>query len=363
MTAVPCVLVMGAGSGGANNLIRSIREAKEPIRVIGCHENSFLLWKSTADRNYLVPESYAPHFGSVLRELIAAEDVRLVIPTTDTHVRTLSDLRDKLSPCLFVPSPETVALCQDKYALTTHLALCDVAVPPTRDVRTLDDLAEIFQTLRPDPWLWCRARVGSGSLAALPVRTVEQAVAWIRYWEDMRGVPVASFTLAEYLPGRDFACQSIWRSGELVLLKTTERLSYFQGSAGPSGVSSIGAVHRTVYDPRIAELSAAAVFAVDSDACGAFSIDIKEDTQGRPCVTEINAGRFLTGATIFDATGQHNMTLTYVQLALGKMPRIDSVYDAAEGCYMVRDLDTLPDIFRPGNAGAEFVDVSRAPLG
>jgi carbamoyl-phosphate synthase large subunit len=179
----------------------------------------------------------------------------------------------------------------------------------------------------------------------------------------MRGVPVASFTLAEYLPGRDFACQSIWRSGELVLLKTTERLSYFQGSAGPSGVSSIGAVHRTVYDPRIAELSAAAVFAVDSDACGAFSIDIKEDTQGRPCVTEINAGRFLTGATIFDATGQHNMTLTYVQLALGKMPRIDSVYDAAEGCYMVRDLDTLPDIFRPGNAGAEFVDVSRAPLG
>ena len=37
-------------------------------------------------------------------------------------------------------------------------------------------------------------------------------------------MPVTAFVLSEYLPGRDFGCQSVWKDGKLVLIKTYERL-------------------------------------------------------------------------------------------------------------------------------------------
>ncbi len=72
-------------------------------------------------------------------------------------------------------------------------------------------------------------------MGATLVKSAEQARGWIRYFQEMRRVPVTSFTLSEYLPGRDFACQSLWKDGDLILIKTVERLSYFWGWARPSG--------------------------------------------------------------------------------------------------------------------------------
>src|SRR5262249_45089280 len=138
-----------------------------------------------------------------------------------------------------------------------------------------------------------------------------------------------------------------------------ERLSYFGGGSAPSGVSSVGGIHKTIRHPRVAEISAAAVRAIDSRASGAFSVDLKETVEGQPCITEINVGRMLSGTPIFDLVGKHNMTLTYARLALGDPLAIVDPYDAAEGHYMVRDLDTLPDIFRGEDLLAAIEDVRR----
>jgi carbamoyl-phosphate synthase large subunit len=74
-------------------------------------------------------------------------------------------------------------------------------------------------------------------------------------------------------------------------------------------------------------------------------VNLKDDARGAARITEINAGRFLSGTGLFDLTGRHNMALTYVRLALGEPVQIEQVYDVAEDYYMVRDLDTLPGIF------------------
>ena len=113
----------------------------------------------------------------------------------------------------------------------------------------------------------------------------------MHYWDAMRGVPVTAFTVSEYLPGRDFLCQSLWRKGRLILVNTFERLSYFGGENSPSGVSSLSSLAKTVVDHRIVDVCRAAVEAVDHRASGAFSVDLKEDARGTPCITEINAGR------------------------------------------------------------------------
>ena len=353
------VLVTRAGTGSSNNLIRGLRTAMADLTVIGCHSDRFHLRRSQADRNYLIPTLDHPNLENALRFVAAKERVDLVIPTTDDDVRMVSGLRASLPCRVFLPAPATVALCQDKYALAARLEVLGVPVPRTFAISQLAEIEEIFAQLAPPSRMWRRIRTGTGSLWATAVRSVEQARSWIKYWADMRGIAVTDFTLSEYLPGRDFACQSVWKGGRVVLLKTTERVSYFGGAGGPSGVSSIGGIHKTVREPEVVDVCLAAVRAVDPGATGAFSVDLKADRRGRPCVTEINVGRFLTGSPIFDLTGKHNMTATYVRLALDEPVQIDEPYDVAEGYYMIRDLDTLPEILHADELSEGIEDARR----
>ena len=355
------ILVTRAGSGASNNLIRSVRADGLPITVVGCQDDAFYLRKSAAERNYLIPPVGTPRFIDALRTIVRREHIDLILPTTDVDVRILSERRSVFRDVLFLPRHSTVAQCQDKYALTVTLSRRGVPVPATKSVRSLDGLTAVFRALGSHSRVWCRARHGTGSVGATPVRTVAQARAWISYWRDMRGVPAHRFTISEYLPGRDFACQSLWQNGRLLLIKTTERISYFRGDSGPSGVSSIGAVHKTVRDPRVADVAERAVRAVDASASGAFSVDLKENRDGVPCVTEINVGRLLTGTPIFDLTGRHNMAATYVRLGLGQRVMIDDAYDAVEDFYMIRDLDALPDIVHRTGLTEGIVDLRMPP--
>jgi hypothetical protein len=339
------VLVTGAGTGATNNLVRSLRAGGPSLCIVGCHSDPFFLRKSSAHHNYLLPARHHPGFARALRYVVERAKIDVVIPTTDDDVRLLSDLRAEFGGRVFLPCAKTIALCQDKYALSETLRDRGVPVPTTWAVTDLGMVEELFRRLHATPRLWCRSRHGTGSAAAIPVTTPAQARAWMSYWDEVRGVPITAFTLSEYLPGRDFACQTLWNAGTPILAKTTERLSYFGGRNSPSGTSSIGGLHKTVNVPHVVETSLTAVHAVDPLASGAFSVDLKEDATGRPCVTEINVGRFLTGTPIFDLTGKHNMSLTYVHLALKERIDIEHVYDVVEDYYMIRDLDAMPDVF------------------
>jgi carbamoyl-phosphate synthase large subunit len=243
---------------------------------------------------------------------------------------------------VFLPRTAVVELCQDKYALTAALRRGGVPVPRTYLVRRPGDVAALFRRLGPARSIWCRIRTGHGGLGALLVKTPAQARSWIAYWAGMRGVGPGMFTLSEYLPGRDFSCQSLWRDGTLVLTKTFERLIPLGG--GP-GSLSVAALAKTVHEPRVAEVCAAAIRAVDRRASGVFCFDLREDARGVPCITEINAGRFGLSMSVCDLVGKHSMAATYVRLALDAPSNVKDEYDSAEGYYMVRDLDTLTAIF------------------
>src|SRR5262249_56371533 len=112
-----------------------------------------------------------------------------------------------------------------------------------------------------------------------------QAANWIAYWREMRGVPACAFTIAESLPGRDFACQSLWKDGALVLVKTVERLSYFGGGSQPSGTSSIAALAKTIVDTRVVDISVAAVPAPGGPVTRALSLHPHENPPDAPCLT------------------------------------------------------------------------------
>jgi carbamoyl-phosphate synthase large subunit len=130
----------------------------------------------------------------------------------------------------------------------------------------------------------------------------------------------------------------------MLLASTFERLGCFGADNTPSGVSSLSSLAKTVVEPDVVALCRRAIRAIAPGASGAFSIDVKEDEDGRPHITEINAGRFFTAMTAFDRVLKHRMVLTFVRLALGEPPAFREEYDAVDGYYMVRDIDVAPGI-------------------
>ena len=215
------LLITGAGTGASNNLVRSLRGGDPSLRIVGVNSDRFVLKKSLADRRYLLPSAESDEFTAALLALVERERIALVIPTSDLEVSALSEAREALGPRCFLPDRAAIARCQDKHALTAHLAAHAIPIADTRPVTDVDALPDLFARLGGSPPFWCRARTGSRSLGAAPVRSPEQARAWMLYWEEMRGVPVTSFIVSEYLPGRDFLCQSLWKDGALLLVRLT----------------------------------------------------------------------------------------------------------------------------------------------
>jgi hypothetical protein len=273
------ILLPGAGTGAGNNLIRSLREDYPGLVVIGTHDDRFTLRNSKANRNYLLARAGNPRFTDALRTIIERERIDLLIPHTAGDVDTVSGLRDVLPCRTFLPSKATIERCQDA--------------------------RELGEFLR------------------------------------AHGVP--AITAPDDLTGRDFACQSLWKDGRLVLIKTVERLAYLGGAAGAGG--TVESLAKTVNAPGVVEFCADVIRMLDPDATGAFSIDLREDRVGTLRIAEINAGCFTTMLNFFDLTGRHNMSATYVRLALGETVDIDDPYDVAEDRYFVRGIDTLPAIF------------------
>jgi hypothetical protein len=342
----PRLLIMGAGSAAAENLIHTLRRVEPSLVLIGCNEDRFVLKHSAAEVRYLVPSATTREFMPRVSSLVRAGRIDLVIPTADQHVLALSRGRRLLSRKAFLPAHSTVELCRDKYALTTALRRRSLPAPATYRVSRLDTIERIFARFGNPARLWCRPRTGTCARGGGVVSSPAQARSWIRLWEEMQGIPASSFTLAEYLPGREILCQSVWHRGRLILANTFERLSYFGVDNILSGVTSLSSLAKTVVEPGVVELCRRAIRAVAPQASGAFSIDVKEDAAGRPNITEINAGRFFMAMTAFDCVLKHSIALTYVRLALGEVPELREEYDAVEDYYMVRDLDMAPGVFR-----------------
>jgi carbamoylphosphate synthase large subunit len=340
--ARPHVLVTGAGSGRANNLIRSLQSAPGAFEVTGCNHDPFLLRRSEASWSFRAPDPSDPGFAAACQPIIHSRYIDLIMPSSDEDALALAKTADALACRTYLPAVETIEICQDKFALYQILRSHDVPVPETFAVRDRRDVVDSFRRLDRHPLLWCRMRHGSGSKGATKVKDPEQAWSWITYWNDMRQTPIEEFTLSEYLPGRDYNVQGLWDEGENVLIKMCERLSYLDGQNRPSGMSSTPALAKTLCDDRILDLCDNAVRTIAPKASGVFNLDVKKDVRGQAKITEINAGRFAMITNIYDFTGEHNMVHAYVRLALGQPPQITRVRDIEPDHYLIREYDSRP---------------------
>lgn len=339
------ILLTGAGSGGGENLIRSLRAGSVPLEIYGSNMDEHVLARSGADKKVYLPSAGKEEYTEALARVVRREGIELVIPNNDTEVGRLSQDRERIPCTVFLPPKDTVTVCQDKLQMHRIFEGAGIAQASYRGLESLDDI-EAFMADFPCDRYWIRPRRGSGSMGATWIEKPHQAKAWIGLWMELRGLRLNDFIISEFLPGRDYAFQSVWKDGRPVVAKLVERLVYFLGRNRLSNMSSTPAVAKTLRDDDALETIFKAIHAVAGTPHGNFCLDLKGRSEGTMCVTEFNIGRFCMITPIFDMTGKYNTAEMHVRAALGLDISVDDPIDIEENCYLLRDLDTPPTILR-----------------
>jgi predicted ATP-grasp superfamily ATP-dependent carboligase len=314
------ILLLGAGGSAAANFVDALRRAPIGYRVVGADASTVKLHLSAADERVVIPRAGDDSYADAIVAAVERYDCDVVHPQPDPDVLAVGTLRDQIPAATYLPAQAALELAADKLGFTARLREAGVAVPETIALSAIDEIAPaIAKLLAAHDRVWVRARVGAGARASLPVRNSAQGEAWVRWWIDERGLRPSDFMASEFLPGREFAYQSLWQDGELVAGQTRERLEYLYGHLTPSGQTSTPAVARTVHEPAVDQLAQDAIRTLDALPCGAYCVDIKEAEDGAAKVTEINAGRFFTTSNFFAAAGL-NMPDLLVRCSLGERP-------------------------------------------
>ncbi|MCS7114515.1 MAG: ATP-grasp domain-containing protein [Candidatus Bathyarchaeota archaeon] len=352
------IIVTGAGGPAGINFIMSLRIAPEKIFVVGTEANEHFIHLAPADRRYLVPRADEKDYIDRLNEIILKENAEFLHAQTDTEVAVVSENREKIKANLFLPSKRTVKICQDKLESAQIWMKKGVPVAKTIKVCDEDDVDRAFEELGSP--IWIRARHGAGGRGSTPAYNRETALSWINYWRA-RGMKW-EFIAQEHLPGRNMGFHSLWKDGELVTSMARERVEYIYPHLAPSGVTGTPAVQRTIHDDDVNKIATEAVLAIDPNFNGIACVDLKENKNGAPYVTEINASRMFTTSFFFSFASRilrkdhyANIPYLYVKLAFrDSVPEIPKYNILPENIYWIRHIDAPAKLVKDGRIVGEM---------
>lgn len=342
------ILVTGAGGPAGVNVVRSLRDSGEDMKIYGTDISAYHaeFARPVVDDVFIVPRCSAPNYIDELNKVIDELGIEYIHPQPDVEVSVISENREKLHAKNFLPSKETIRICQNKNLsakIWNENGFRTVKSIILRDDHLEDDLKTAFKELGNN--LWIRATKGAGGTGSTPCDSVELGVHWIKYWRA-RGYKW-EFIAQENLTGRNVAFQSVWKDGKLIVSQARERLEYIYPYLAPSGVTGTPVVAATYNDEKVNEMATKAVLSIDKNASGLFCVDIKYDKNGDPMPTEINAGRYFTTSYFFSCAGKKyniwyaNMPYVEVKLGFGEtLPKIEKSYNILpEGLHWIRHID------------------------
>lgn len=329
------ILVTGAGGSASIGFCRSLKKTNHYF-LIGTDIDSQKILLADVDKKYLVPRADSKDYLRVINQIIRENRVEFLHAQPDVEIKSLVKVRDSLAAKTFLPSLKMVRIAQNKIETQRVLDKNRVPVPKSIVVKERQDIKKAFSLLGKK--VWFRAIEGAGGKGSLLINDPKIAFAWIKHWDGF-----GKFMAARYLPGKNIGWDSVWYKGKLIASHTKERLAYAVAGSSPSGISGTAGSIKSIKRPEVDEIGRKAILSVDSQASGAFGVDLKENNRGRPFVTEINPGRFLTSSLHFFAETGYSLPDLYVRFGMGE--RVVFKKKPPVGCYMIRSLDALPIIY------------------
>ncbi|MEM2911705.1 MAG: ATP-grasp domain-containing protein [Candidatus Bathyarchaeia archaeon] len=352
------IIATGAGGPAGINFIMSLRIAPEKMFIVGTEANEYFVYLSPADKKYLVSKAKESDYIDKLNEIIRKERAEFLHAQTDVEVEVVSENREKLEANVFLPSKKAVKICQDKLKSAEVWMKKGVPVAKTVKIRNKQDIDKAFEEFGSP--IWIRARHGAGGRGGTPAHSKETALSWINYWKS-RGMDW-EFIAQENLPGRNIGFHSLWKEGELITSMARERLEYIYPHLAPSGITGTPAVQKTIQDERVNKIATEAVLSIDSNFNGIACVDLKENKDGIPCVTEINAARMFTTSFFFSYASKlvrkdycANIPYLYVKLAYKEnIPEIPKYNILPENIYWIRHIDAPAKLVKNGKIIGEM---------
>ena len=173
------VLVIGAGGPAGVNTCRALHAAGHDVCAQDANADHLIWAKPYLSRTTGDPEV-----------VMIAPDNQVLRWVTHEHPYAA-----------FLPKPQTVLLCQDKF---------ECGLQWRRDGLREDRIISGPGEALPLPF-WVRARWGAGAKAAICAHSAVEAFHWTQFWSARD--PKIEFIAEGFLPGRDYSWCGIYRDG------------------------------------------------------------------------------------------------------------------------------------------------------
>src|SRR5690625_234744 len=296
-------------------------------------------------KSYIVPKATSSDYWDQIEKIVKENDIKYAVILPELEVIEWSKRKETHElPCkVLLPDYSIATLLVDKAKMTEVLVELDLIPPSVSFVRDEENLNIVFDELGND--FWVRSSSRTSGLGSLRVDSLDSLKNWIQINPN-----VNDFLASKYLPGRNLACKLLYYDGELVRSACGERVNYIMSKVAPSGITGNTSFGRLLNEPALVEKAIEAMekmFEVTkSKKHGFYTIDFKEDENGKPYITEINV-RHVAFTQCFAAAGanfaEDTMRLLDDDIDFDKSYKM---YEFEKDLIFLRDVDNLPILMK-----------------
>lgn len=336
------VLITGAGGIAGVNFTRAISLNKN-LELFGTENNEYHTIFNPI-KILKITNANDPNYINQLNEIIKSNQISFLHPQPTPEIQKIVQNIDKISTKTFLPSSDVVL--RDKSEQQSLLSKNGQNVIKTFNISDLSDVDEIIDEIKFP--VWVRAKKGVGGRLSNKCNSIKEIKLWIELCVMQGRAMLNEFIIQEYLGGRDLAWDSIWYDGKLIVSYCRERLEYPFSKLTMSGITGTPTVSRIVHDDKINKLAIESVKMMTPKPHGCFSLDIKEDEDNIPYITEIDSGKFHTTIGLWGFLAEkklqlpwyYNLPRLYVNLGIGgEIPTLNELDIYPENLYLIRNLD------------------------
>ena len=345
------ILITGVGGPTPRSFARAIKEIGNyaEYRLIGTdihpyaigHYQSYLI-----DQSYVTKKSSEPGYWKEMESLINKEkiDIAIILPEQEVLAWSKKQANDGLPCKALIPPIDAVDQMLDKGILTKALTGTGL-VPKFLMIDPNDpNLQSNTESVLEYPY-WIRSATGSSGLGSYKIESFNDLVRWIAINKGIN-----NFIASEYLPGRNLACKMLYYKGKLLRSACAERVNYIMAKITPSRITGNTSFGRLINDDEVFEVSKKAMEIMfeltGAERHGFYTVDLKEDKNGIPMITEINV-RHVAFTQCF-AMGGANLCEDTIRV-LNEDSTFDHEYrryQFEEGLIFLRDVDERPIVMK-----------------
>lgn len=307
--------------------------------AIGLYQNELF------NKTFIVPPASGADYWSAIEKIIIEHKIDAAVILPELEVMEWSRKKENgVLPCkVLLPDYVMAELLVDKSKMTEILKDLDIVPPSVTFSRDIANLDGVFEVLKGN--FWVRSTSGTSGLGSLKVEDEDSLKNWIQI-----NPKVEQFIASKFLPGRNLACKMLYYNGKLLRTACAERVNYIMAKVAPSGITGNTSFGRLLNEPK---LVTEAIRAMDhlfaftgANQHGFFTVDFKEDENGKPYITEINV-RHVAFTQCF-AAGGANFPSDTIRL-LDEDPNFDfdyQMYEFEKDLIFLRDVDSLPVLMK-----------------